>query len=479
MIPATSFPDDSAESLPADKEFERDTLKKFDYKTLTMILVFYFVATGNLRIVALQDHIALPNRQFQICLTVFFAFCIPTAIPANLLLRKIGARTLMSTFMVLWGIVASLQVLGTSYKGSVTVAAFLGFLEGPVRPTAILYLSRFHTRQELSLRLAVVLLTVPLSNAITAVLLSPLQNSNVDGGKDGWPWILVSQGLFAFVMGILGFFLIPATPRACKVLTEDEKCLIERRLRKDRPSSCQIDESPLKQIICSLTSPHVVLVFIMMFMLGTLYYDLQSFPYGIVALLGFDPTKSQLLILAPSAVGFVVACFFAYLSDKYRNRAIPVALLGAISTLGYGIHVFTTKKYVAYASLYLIVPGVFAGGPILLSWMANNSDPYYREGTSIAIGITAMHLGGILSSWGFPLQEAPRYRRTAIVDLAFCGTIVFAALVNSLLLSHMNVSKKFHRNEILAPYTDEKNPDGGEKAWRELGDTHPDFRYIL
>jgi len=240
-----------------------------------------------------------------------------------------------------------------------------------------------------------------------------------------------------------------------------------------------MDESPLKQIICSLTSPHVVLVFIMMFMLGTLYYDLASFLYYTVTLLGFDYLKSQLLILAPTAVGFVVACLFAYLSDTYRNRAIPVALLGAISTLGYGIYIFAEKKYIAYASLYLIVPGVFSGAPILLSWMANNSDPYYREATSIAIGITAMHLGGILSSWSFPVQEGPRYKRTAIVNFAFCGAIVFAALVNTLLLSHMNVSKKFHRNEILAPYIDEKNLDGGEKAWRELGDTHPDFRYIL
>jgi hypothetical protein len=74
MIPATSFPDDSAESLPADKEFERNTLKKLDHKILTMILVFYTLATGNLRIVAVQDHIGLPNRQFQICLTVFFAY---------------------------------------------------------------------------------------------------------------------------------------------------------------------------------------------------------------------------------------------------------------------------------------------------------------------------------------------------------------------------------------------------------------------
>ena len=44
---------------------------------------------------------------------------------------------------------------------------------------------------------------------------------------------------------------------------------------------------------------------------------------------------------------------------------------------------------------------------------------------------------------------------------------------------HMNKSKQRRRNEILAPYIDDKNADGGEKAWTELGDKHPDFRYTI
>jgi hypothetical protein len=43
----------------------------------------------------------------------------------------------------------------------------------------------------------------------------------------------------------------------------------------------------------------------------------------------------------------------------------------------------------------------------------------------------------------------------------------------------MNKSKQRRRNEILAPYVDEKNPDGGVTAWMELGDKHPDFRYAI
>lgn len=57
--------------------------------------------------------------------------------------------------------------------------------------------------------------------------------------------------------------------------------------------------------------------------------------------------------------------------------------------------------------------------------------------------------------------------------------MVVGPLANALLLNHMNKTKQRRRNEILAPYVDSKNPDGGVKAWMELGDRHPDFRYKL
>ena len=47
-------------------------------------------------------------------------------------------------------------------------------------------------------------------------------------------------------------------------------------------------------------------------------------------------------------------------------------------------------KFTTYGALYLMVPGTYAVTPVLAAWMANNSEPYYRRGTSVALGfITA------------------------------------------------------------------------------------------
>ena len=36
-----------------------------------------------------------------------------------------------------------------------------------------------------------------------------------------------------------------------------------------------------------------------------------------------------------------------------------------------------------------MVPGVYSTAPVLAAWMANNSEPYYRRGTSVAMGFIA------------------------------------------------------------------------------------------
>jgi hypothetical protein len=60
-----------------------------------------------------------------------------------------------------------------------------------------------------------------------------------------------------------------------------------------------------------------------------------------------------------------------------------------------------------------------------------------------------------------------------------CTIVVLGSSANAIFLIRMNTLKQRRRGEILAPYVDDKNPDGGVRAWTELGDKHPDFRYIV
>ncbi|KAF9519048.1 hypothetical protein BS47DRAFT_1337603 [Hydnum rufescens UP504] len=388
----------------------------------------------------------------------------------------------MPTLLCIWGIIATFQGFVTSFKGLLAVRFFLGLVEGPMTPAILLYLSGFYPRRNLSVRIAFFLASSTLSAAFSGLLAAAIQDMNGLGGKAGWRWIIILEGLFSVVMGFAGFFLIPSTPRRSKFINEREKDLIERRLEKDRPSIGQMDKLDRKQIINSIMSPHVILLSVVMFLQGTIVYGLGFFVPSIVDQLGFSATRSQLLSAGPFGAGFLVAVTASYLSDRYKARGIPIAILSAVSTVGFVVYLCTKRKYVAYGSIYLTVPGTYASTPILASWIANNSEPHYRRATSIAVGIVALGCGGILSTWRFPTKEGPRFTTTTIMNIVFCVVIGFAALLNSFFLSRMNASKQRRRSEILAPYTDdsdEKNRDAGMTAWVELGDNHPDFHYNI
>ena len=77
-----------------------------------------------------------------------------------------------------------------------------------------------------------------------------------------------------------------------------------RRLEVDRPSIELVDDFTSKEVVRSASSPHVILVFIMLFMTGTMIYGLAFFLPSIVSQLRFSATKTQLLSVGPFAVGF-------------------------------------------------------------------------------------------------------------------------------------------------------------------------------
>lgn len=53
------------------------------------------------------------------------------------------------------------------------------------------------------------------------------------GGKSGWSWIFILEGLATVLAGVLSFWVIQDFPDTAKFLTEEERVVIIRRLQSD------------------------------------------------------------------------------------------------------------------------------------------------------------------------------------------------------------------------------------------------------
>lgn len=94
-----------------------------------------------------------------------------------------------------------------------------------------------------------------------------------------------------------------------------------KRLEKDRPFIKPVDKFTFKEVLRSISSPHVIMVFIMFVLIGTTLYGLALFLPSIVNELGFSANKSQLLSVGPFATGF----FGKVIVSNYSQKLILFA----------------------------------------------------------------------------------------------------------------------------------------------------------
>jgi hypothetical protein len=73
------------------------------------------------------------------------------------------------------------------------------------------------------------------------------------GGKPGWAWIFILEGLATVVAGAASFWIIQDFPDTAKFLTEAERTVVIRRLQEDDQFSAAGENLKLKYIFKSLT----------------------------------------------------------------------------------------------------------------------------------------------------------------------------------------------------------------------------------
>jgi len=73
------------------------------------------------------------------------------------------------------------------------------------------------------------------------------------GGKPGWAWIFLLEGLVTIVAGFLSFWIIQDFPDSAKFLTNAERTVVVRRLQSDNQHSAAGENLKMKYIWQSLS----------------------------------------------------------------------------------------------------------------------------------------------------------------------------------------------------------------------------------
>ncbi|OAX36211.1 MFS general substrate transporter [Rhizopogon vinicolor AM-OR11-026] len=464
---------DGQEMSAAEKaRLEQIVWRKLDRWVLPIATIFYLLSfldrsnIANARVAGMQTSLKMSNYQYSIALTMTYVPYIAAEFPSNLLLKYVGPRWMLPTMVTIWGLVATMQGVVKTYSGLLACRFFLGLMEGGLFPGLVLYLSFFYPRERLQIRVATFFASASLSGAFSGLLAAAITNIDGKGGRPGWAWIFILEGIFTFLFGFTCFFILPNSPATATFFSTKERHYVLARLKEDGAVSSddKSDNFSWIEVLRCFKSLHVLMLTPVLFVLGVTLYGLAYFEPTIVAGLGYTGNKAQLMSAPPFVVAFVVSMITAVIADRYNCRGFMIIFFTFCNVVGFAMFYAAKSNHVRYGSLFLTITGCYCSAPPAITWVTNNSAPHVRRATSVAIAFIMTNAGGILATWLMgSLSPAPNYTKATLTNLIMSIASCVLACVNLAYLWRQNRLKAERRQ--LMTQADEPEGMGDESAW--------------
>merc|ERR1711939_179351 len=472
---------DSPPAAPIDKAAERKLVRKMDYWIMPIFFYLYMLCfldrtnIGNARVAGLERDLGLTGYMYNISLSIFYICYALIEVPSNLVLRKVGASIWIPTIIVSFGLVSFCTTFVDNFGELLVVRVMLGITEGGLMPAYMLVLSRFYTKRELVFRIAFFASSATMAGMFGGLLAYGFLQTNVNFAR-GWRAIFAWEGVITMGSGLLAFFAIPNAPGTAKFLNEDEKALAEQRIRRESAGvKVMIEATKARLVIRSFKNANT---FACALGFGLSSLSLQGLSLFIPTIIrGIDPTFStleiQLKTVPVYAVAFVLALSFAYASSYYDRRAYVIVACNVFALAGYATFLATptSATNARYAAVFLCAMGIYTPGPIWLAWGAGNAglDQMRAVASALVVGLGTM--GSVVATWSYLPFDAPRYT----IGNALNVSVVAASQILAVLLMLYNKRENALRDRGGRDYRLENKT---EQEINELGNSHPEFRYV-
>ncbi|KAF7541559.1 hypothetical protein G7Z17_g11923 [Cylindrodendrum hubeiense] len=399
---------------PAHRQIVEKSLKrKLDARCSLFVFIYImnYLDRNNIaaaRLKGLQDDLKLDDTQYATCLSILYVGYILMQVPSNMFINRIQRPSLyIACAMLLWGIVSTLSGNAQNFAGMVVIRFFLGFIEAAFLPGALLILSKWYTRRELTKRNAILFCGNLLSNAFSALVGAGVL-SNMQGvlGHAAWRWLFWIEGAVTMAIAISAAFILPDLPHNSKGFTEEERMVAQLRMVED------VGEA-----------------------------DTDSAENGVFYGLN--------LALKDIKIYLMMITFMAYVTGLSFNAFFFWHITGPICVgmVGFVISMSTLNVAARYVALFLQASS-YAGFIVFYSWISSSFPrPPAKRAVAIAMINAFSQLGNVAGSYVWALKENG-YRKSYGIVLAMFGVTIMGCAVIRWILVGLN-----------------KKLDAGESAW--------------
>jgi MFS family permease len=185
----------------------------------------------------------------SVCLIIF-------EVPWVLAVRQFGANKALGTALLLWSCITLGTAFVQTYGQAIAVRMLLGACEAGVSPSFAYLFATIYPQRLAGKRVMMTNLANCVSGAFGGLFAYAVQQMGERRGIAAWRWLFIVEFCVTFMVGGIGWCILPNSPETAWFLSEEEKATM--RLRKMRDETFRgKDTFDKKWIKMSLKDPFI------------------------------------------------------------------------------------------------------------------------------------------------------------------------------------------------------------------------------
>lgn len=364
---------------------------------MLMLYILSFLDRSNIGFAkdAYSLDVGLSDEAFAFGAGVFFIAYAFLGVPANMMMRKLGAKKWIGFTTVVWGgLSASLGWADTEAK-FIAIRILLGAAEAGFFPGMIYLTSQWFPSNKRASIMGLFYMGAPFAMSLGSPLSGALLEMHGFMGHPGWFWMFVIEGLLAVLAGIFTFFFLDNTPSEARFLTADEKTCLINQLNSEESvkTTAKLTDALSNYKVWFLAIIYMIIqisVFGLTFFLPTTVAELMGTTVGM---------KASLVTAIPYIAALIGTYFIPRYADRTGNRINIAAVTLLVSGIGMsGAAVVGDIPALSIFELCFAAMGFIAVQPIFWTFPTN-----LLTGAALAGGIGFVNTMGAFGGFCAPM----------------------------------------------------------------------------